>query len=94
MKKIWKFNIPGPTIGSAFVDYEIPGIPKFLDVQIQKGEIQAWALVDKEDKERTYRFEWVGTGHPIDFDPGLYLKTMQFAGGLLVLHLFVREVVD
>ena len=62
-----------------------------LSVQMQHGEAQLWALVDPKSPERLRKFRVVGTGHPIEGDPGVFIDTFQMNQGDLVFHVFEVE---
>lgn len=86
---IYKYHIePGIT------SITLPKGAKFLDVQIQRGEPQAWFLFDEMEKEKETRaFALVGTGERFSFHgqgkPNhVYLGTFQLVEFNLVFHLF------
>ncbi|HQZ59688.1 MAG TPA: hypothetical protein PLQ39_08370 [Acinetobacter sp.] len=82
---IWKF-------GLEVTDTQILKMPlgaKFLDAQMQNGNLQLWALCNNalvtvaERKIAIY-----GTGNPMPDDCGEYIATFQMANGSLVFHVF------
>lgn len=83
MKTIWKYPI---RVGDSVIT--MPTGAKFLDVQMQNAEPQAWFLVDTEQGLETRNFTIYGTGHQIDDRRQVYLGTFQLRGGILVFHLF------
>ena len=84
MKTIWKYQI-SPGGSSCFM----PRGAKILDVQIQRGEVCIWALVDHDEGNETRHFSVFGTGHEILIaDLRNYIGTFQMEGGALVFHLF------
>jgi hypothetical protein len=85
MKPIYKYLLrDGVTI-------EAP-IEHILDVQIQNGEIVAWATINDRQPNRKLLFKIFGTGweFPDDFEFGTYLKTVQ--DGPWVWHIFATEI--
>lgn len=84
MKKvIWKF--PFPVTDS--VRISMPNNAEILTVQTQSNQPCIWALVNAEYKKEDIYFQVIGTGHPIESDPGKYIGTFQLDNGL-VFHLF------
>jgi hypothetical protein len=65
------------------------GYAELLTVQVQRGVLCVWALVDlthKGPKGRTLYV--VGTGHPMPRHHGAYVGTVQTNDGGLVFHVF------
>lgn len=65
---------------------------KILDVQLQKGKIVFWAVIDKAYPEKEVEFLTFGTGgseHAVIPDKG-YIGTVQ--QGDYVWHVFARDV--
>lgn len=85
MKTIWKFPVP-PTDEASIL--EMPQGAEILDIQVQGGGVQLWALVDPEADFETRIFRTYGTGHPIDHEPGRHVATYQLNGGGLIFHVF------
>jgi hypothetical protein len=72
---------------------QIPRGAKLLSVQIQRGNLCVWALVDPGMPTENRLISVHGTGHPLsDDDHGTFLGTVQMAGGDLVWHVFDRGV--
>ena len=71
-------------------ELEMPEGAQLLTVQVQNGEPQLWALVDRYANTVTRRIVIYGTGHEVHPDPGTYVATFQQAGGALVWHVFDR----
>jgi len=85
MHTIWKYPIP---VDDTF-ELALPHGARFLAVQNQRQEPQAWFLVDPKATKQTRRFALAGTGHPIaDADQLTHLGTFQLRDGFLVFHLF------
>lgn len=84
---IWKFSIP---VTDHFT-VEMPLDANVLHVDTQAGHPCIWALVDPMQDKVPFRFRMVGTGHPVDHDPGAYIGTFQMQGGALVFHLFMED---
>lgn len=83
MKQVWKFpvQLSGAFTLTMSVDAQV------LDVQLQRGSPQLWALVDPDGPKEERLFAVFGTGHIIP--PGVtYVGTFQLFDGDLVIHLF------
>ncbi|HLE86824.1 MAG TPA: hypothetical protein VI727_04105 [Candidatus Brocadiaceae bacterium] len=89
MKTIWKYNLE-------VVDDQLLEIPieaEILDVQMQYGSPQLWAVVTPELQKETRHIRIHGTGHRVSTVDNLkYISTFQMEGGSLVFHAF--EVVS
>lgn len=85
MKKIYKYEL---LLQDEQV-VQIPHKPQILSVQIQKGIICVWALVDTTYSDVAYIFEIIGTGNPVDNFIREYLGTVQ--DGSMVWHVFYRR---
>jgi hypothetical protein len=85
MKSIYKYPIEDGTIIDAPIEH-------ILDVQIQNGELVAWATIKNRQPNRKILFKIFGTGWEFtdDFEFGTYLKTVQ--DGPWVWHIFAKEV--
>lgn len=81
VRAIWKYDLD-----VADQRVAIPEGAEILQVQMQRGVITLWAIVDPHAPKTPRRFRIIGTGQ--GFDPtGLdYLGTVQV--GLLVWHVF------
>ena len=83
--KIYKYAVP---VADEFT-IEMPEAARLLDVQVQRGDVQLWAMVDPEARKVTRKFAMRGTGHDAG---GLgfasHVGTFQVSGGALVFHLF------
>lgn len=67
----------------------MPAGAKVLDVQMQGGDMQLWALVDTGNKEELRTFKVYGTGHPIHDCSLEYVATIQIHGAkTFVWHIF------
>lgn len=85
MKKvIWKF----PFTVTDSIRISMPIDAEILAVQTQSNQPCIWALVNAEHKKEDRYFQVIGTGHPIESDPGKYIGTFQLHNGGLVFHLF------
>lgn len=90
MRTIWKYEVQ-PTDRFS---HEIPRGFMFLDVQMQQGRPQLWALVDTEKPMERVDFALVGTGNSYpDADEGEFwhVGSFQLHEGALVFHLFYRD---
>ena len=82
--RIWKWTLlPGyeQTI-------EMPHGAKILDVQVQNGQPQLWALVDESAYKDRIKIGIYATGAPMPDDLGEYISTFQMNEGSLVFHVF------
>ena len=83
MRTIWKFAVfPGRFF------HDMPQGAQVLDVQVQDGEPQLWALVDPALETEARWFRVFGTGQSVPDATLRYVGTFQLEGGMLVLHLF------
>ena len=83
-KAIWKFSIKD-------LDVDCVSMPKgaeILDVGIQRGEIQIWAIVDPDANTEDRSFSIYGTGMIIDPEGKKYLKTIFVQNGDFIWHIF------
>lgn len=78
---IYKYNVPGV--------YNIP-LKQVLDVQIQRGKIVVWCIVDEELPKDCIYFDICGTGWNVDRDLGTYIGTVQDD----VWHVFYEKIKD
>lgn len=84
MQEIYKYEVE---IGQRNV-VKMPENAQILSVQMQHGIPVIWALVDPQFLEEKRRFEFVGTGHDIEFDTTKYIGTVQLNNGAFIFHLF------
>jgi hypothetical protein len=82
MKMIWKWTLTQATT------IDMPQGAQVLDVQVQHGEPQLWALVDPNAPKVKREFNVYGTGHDLPHNPGTYVGTFQMQGGAFVFHVF------
>ena len=81
---IWKFELQ-------FTDMQILAMPvgaKILDVQMQNGNLQLWALCDNEMQNENRKIAIYGTGNPVPSNSGEHIATFQMSDGNLVFHVF------
>ena len=83
-RRIWKWTLAVTDKQSL----QMPKGAKILTVQEQGGMPQLWAYCDPTEPLETRTFRIVGTGNPIDQDPGDYIGTFQMRDGALVFHVF------
>ena len=83
MKKIFKYELRVMGLNQL----EIPKGHQVLTVQMQKGIMCLWVLVDPEETTQEIRIVVVGTGHPIESNLH-YIGTVQQLGGSLMWHVF------
>ena len=85
--KVWKFEIP---IADEFM-FPMPGGARILDVQMQHGLPQMWALIEEGVELETRRFRLLGTdGLDVYPSPGyelIHIGTFQHEPAF-VFHLF------
>ena len=94
MKTVYKYTI-GQIADSVTLSLPIGAQP--LCVNLQRGIICLWAIVDTEEVQKEdVTVVCVGTGHPMDDHLDYkYLGTILVANDALVLHYFtVRKAVD
>lgn len=85
MRTIFKYSLPY-TSDRPVIDMPIDS--KVLAVQVQRGEVYVWAMVDPDaDVFEKVQFTVVGTGQAC-VNCGQYLGTIHLAEGTLVLHVF------
>ncbi len=87
MKAVWKFPIQ-------VADEQIINIPlgaTLLTVQVCRGEVCIWALVDTAEKPSSVKIITHGTGHPADdvWNAANYIGTYQIQQGEFVGHVWV-----
>mgnify|MGYP003452762052 FL=1 len=82
---IWKFGLEVKDIQFLAV----PTGAKFLDAQMQNGNLQLWALCDNSkpliEKRKIAIY---GTGNPVPSNSGEHIATFQMSDGNLVFHVF------
>ena len=96
MRSIYKYHINNSNGGVI----EGP-ITKILTAQEQRGCIVVWAEVDTEKENKVFDFVIIGTGWPLDpsknkecvLDTHNYLSTVQLASGMLVFHVYYKEII-
>lgn len=64
----------------------MPRRAEILDVQVQKGQIQLWAMVDVEEPLTPRTFHIIGTGNKFTKKGRRYISTIQ--DGAFVWHIF------
>ena len=84
--KIFKYKLEL----SDYPTLTLPKDAKILSVQIQKGILCLWALVDTSAPIEQRKFRLAGTGHPIkeNLDELQFIDTIQSHEGALVFHIF------
>jgi len=89
MKSVYKYKLQ---IGGE-QQIELPIDAEILTVQVQRGKLCLWALVDTESVVKvTHRFYVYGTGHNVhDDEHKKYIGTFQLADGDLVFHVFKEK---
>ena len=89
-KLIYKYAFPLEAVSSR-VGFHLPAGAKILSVGNQDESLCVWAVVDTSPG---HLYEWrilavAGTGHqPPLSDSAVFLGTVLFGGGQLVLHVF------
>ena len=95
MKSIYKYVVDTAKNGI------IKGpITKVLTAQVQHGMLVVWAEVDTDKEDRKFQIVPIGTGWNLDapsdktcvLDSHTYLSTVQYAGGSMVFHIYVAEL--
>ena len=88
MRAIWKFDIP-------LQDESVIPMPdgaEVIHVGVQGDTVVAWATVDTRARLAEYRFQVVGTGHPLPDRLGFHAGTVQ--QGPFVWHVFWAPVLE
>lgn len=67
---------------------EMPIGAKVLSVQIQRGDVCLWALVDTSAEIERRAFIVLGTGHEVPDNDGEFVATFQMEDLGLVFHVF------
>ena len=80
---IWKFEI---RLQGEPQTIEMPQGATILDVQVQNGHPQLWALVDHSASLQRRTFQIHGTGHPFSAESMQFVRTFQMPP--FVWHLF------
>lgn len=88
MKTIWKYTLNLATLPQMI---EMPFGAQLLDMQMQNGEMQLWALVDPTHIKTNRKFVTYMTGGTLPDNPGKYLGTVQRFDGALIYHMFELE---
>ena len=83
--KIYKYPVP---VADEF-SIQVPEAARLLDVQVQRGSVQLWAMVAPDARMVTRKFALRGTGHDASgLGFAAHVGTFQLDGGALVFHLF------
>lgn len=82
--KIFKYDLSVTDVQ----DIEMPAGAVLLSVQMQYGRLCVWAVVNPEAPTMPRRFWVIGTGRTVPERIGIFLGTVQMAGGDLVWHVF------
>lgn len=87
MKTIYKYTL----IFADEQEVQIPEGAEFLNLQLQRGNVVMWFLVDPENEKVTKKVATYGTGHPLRSEIHLskYLGSYQLCDGDLVFHVFM-----
>lgn len=89
MKVIYKYNLSVTDTQDLEIDYKA----KILDVQIQDGHLNLWALIDTNRGKGVKTIRIFGTGHGIAGNLQLtHLATVQDRG--YVWHVFEEHGID
>lgn len=86
---IWKYQL---VVG--FNQLTLPIHARFLSVQVQGREPQAWFLVNPRARTEERQFVVVATGMEFDPEDLEYLGTFQLLDGEFVGHLWERQPVE
>jgi len=87
MKKVYKY-----TIDRTYNIIDMPKGAQLLDVQVQNGYPQLWALVDPDAEMEERYLTIVGTGHDIGLGNMEYVGTYQIDGGIFIFHVFEGKI--
>lgn len=86
MKTIWKFDVT-QTLKQP-VTLELPGGYEILSLQVQRGRICFWALVEPDAPKVDSTFAIYGTGYDVPAEPGEFIGTVQMFGDSIIWHVF------
>ena len=89
-RTIWKFALELTDMPTVWM----PDGARILDVQVQRGRPQVWALVDPNASLVPRYLVLIGTGHihPVEFmSDCTYIGTFQAHDGNLAFHVFEIE---
>lgn len=85
MESIWKF----PIVVTDDQEVEMPEGARIVTVQVQKGTLNLWAIVDPSAPLKKRHIKVVGTGHSQSSLSSLsYIGTAQMMEGTLIWHVF------
>lgn len=84
LRQVWKYDVESGSVS-------MPLGAEILSVQMQRGVITLWALVDPTAPVVTRSFVVVGTGHDLPDGNLMYRGTVQ--AGTFVWHVFERLTV-
>ena len=87
MKKIHKYKLELTDVQRV----DMPTEHETVSVQVQKGEVCVWAVVDDASPNKKQAFYIHGTGHDVGDKFMMFIGTVQLADGTLVLHVFEGE---
>ncbi len=82
--RIWKF----PLELTDRQELLMPAGAKILDIQVQRGVPQLWALCNPDAEKEMRTIVIYGTGHLVPDEYGKYIATFQVSNGALVFHAF------
>lgn len=87
MEVVYKYPLSTRT---SQTEVEMPSGAKVLRVDVQRNEIQLWAMVEPEAPKETRVFEVFGTGHKMDTAKRVFINTFFVHDGEFVFHAFER----
>ncbi len=67
----------------------LPETFEVLNVEVRRGSVCMWAIVDLDHPKRLHTILCRGTGHTFSGSEGRYLGSVQLLGGTFVMHYFV-----
>ena len=68
MITIYKYIIPPKDHFILQIPTDPMVLPRFLSVQMQRGEACMWVMVDTESPKEAHKFVVIGTGQKVPFD--------------------------
>lgn len=83
MRRVYKYPV-----GPGAFKHLMTARTDMLDVQVQDGSPQMWALVDLSAPEQWRHFVSVGTGQDIEQRIVSHVGTFQLQEGALIFHVF------
>ena len=69
---------------------DLPVGAQVLRIELQRGMVALWAVVDPSASSEERTVHCIGTGHRFTTGSADYIGTVQLHGGSLVFHYFIQ----